>query len=186
MKHLRPKYVTDPGTGKVYPLPQGGADDGPEPEPPTPEPEPAPTPEPEPEPEPTDWKAEARKWEARAKENKDAATRLKELEDAQKSEEQRLKDRIAELETASLEAARLRVALRKGLTETQAKRLVGTTDEELEADADELLASFKTDNPEPEGSGRRPKERLRPGATPSTEPEETDPVKLAANLPRHF
>ena len=34
------------------------------------------------------------------------------------------------------------MALRKGLTEVQAKRLVGTTEEELEADAVDLLASF--------------------------------------------
>jgi hypothetical protein len=40
------------------------------------------------------------------------------------------------------EVLRYRVALRKGLTEVQAKRLLGSTEEELEQDAEELLASF--------------------------------------------
>lgn len=39
----------------------------------------------------------------------------------------------------SLETARLRIALNKGLTEAQAKRLVGTNAEELEADADAYI-----------------------------------------------
>lgn len=54
-----------------------------------------------------------------------------------------LEDRVAEIERqakASEERAmRAEVANAKGLTPTQAKRLVGATKEELEADADELL-----------------------------------------------
>lgn len=54
-----------------------------------------------------------------------------------------LEDRIADLEAAGgaseARALRAEVALDKGLTVSQAKRLVGTTKEELEADADELL-----------------------------------------------
>ena len=42
-------------------------------------------------------------------------------------------------------ANRAEVALVKGLTPTQAKRLVGSTREELEADADELLKDLKAD-----------------------------------------
>jgi hypothetical protein len=45
----------------------------------TPEPAQEPTPEPEPKVEETDWKAEARKWEQRAKENKTAAEKLAEI-----------------------------------------------------------------------------------------------------------
>mgnify|MGYP006929311749 CR=1 FL=1 len=41
----------------------------------------------------TDWRAEARKWEARAKENRDAANRLQQLEDANKSETEKLTER---------------------------------------------------------------------------------------------
>lgn len=162
--------------------------DNPAPEPTTDTPAPETEPKPEPEPstpaqDDTDWKAEARKWEKRAKDNSDAAARLKEIEDSKKSEVERLQERIAELEPASKEAARLRVALRKGLTETQAKRLVGDTEEDLEQDADELLATFAPPSEEHEGDtptpARRPQERLRPGATPSAEPHETDPMKLA-------
>lgn len=54
-----------------------------------------------------------------------------------------LEDRVAEIEReakeASARAIRAEVANSKGLTPRQAKRLVGETREELEADADELL-----------------------------------------------
>ncbi len=46
----------------------------------------------------TDWKAEARKWEARAKENRDAANRLQQLEDANKSETEKLTERATAAE----------------------------------------------------------------------------------------
>lgn len=49
---------------------------------------------------------------------------------------------LDELKPVALERDRLAVALEKGLTATQAKRLVGTTREELEADADQLLADL--------------------------------------------
>jgi hypothetical protein len=59
-----------------------------------------------------------------------------------------LEDRVAEIERQAREseerALRAEVANAKGLTPTQAKRLVGGTREELEADADELLADIGT------------------------------------------
>lgn len=51
----------------------------------------------------TDWKAEARKWESRAKANHDAARQLAELQDAQRSDAEKLADaqaRIKQYETA--------------------------------------------------------------------------------------
>jgi hypothetical protein len=119
------------------------------------------------------------------------AAKAKEIADAEKSETDKLTERATAAEKAAgestLEAARLRVALKKGLTETQAKRLIGATEEELEADADELLLSFQNDDgrqdPDPL---RRPRERLRPGAVPASELEETDPAKLAAMVPRRY
>lgn len=48
------------------------------------------------------------------------------------------------------EVLKLKVALDKGLTLVQAKRLVGETEEELQKDADELLASFGSKGKEPE------------------------------------
>lgn len=145
-----------------------------------------------------DWKAEAEKWknlarkhEDTAKKNSDAATRLKELEDSQKSELQKLTESKEatdkELSAARLELARTRVALRKGLTEAQAKRLIGETEEDLEKDADELLATFsqKEDDADKGSSSRTPRERMpRSGSSSSKEPEETDPIKLAAAVPR--
>jgi hypothetical protein len=121
-----------------------------------------------------------------------SAAKVKEFEDAQKTEQQKAEEARLEAQhtasTATLEAARLRVALKKGLTEIQAKRLVGDTEEQLEADADELLASFTTDDDDNGGQGptRRPTERLRTGAAPSSQPEETDPAKLAAMVPRRY
>jgi len=104
-----------------------------------------------PKPKPTEtvdfWKQKAREQEARAKANAEAATRLKEFEDRDKTEAQRLTERAeaAERRVAEIEshALRLEVAAEKGLTQAQAKRLVGNTREELAADADDLLATFK-------------------------------------------
>jgi hypothetical protein len=78
----------------------------------------------------------------------------------------------------------LRVALNKGLTETQAKRLVGDSEEDLEKDADELLSSFRAEDDDPDERPRRPRERLRPGAAPAVEPENDDPASLAEAVPR--
>lgn len=57
-----------------------------------------------------------------------------------------LEERVAQIEKQATDnearAMRAEVANAKGLTPSQAKRLVGTTREELEADADELLADI--------------------------------------------
>ena len=114
-----------------------------------PAPAPAPTPTP-PAQEEKDWKAEAervlaesRKWESRAKENSKAAERLAAIEEEKKTAEQKLEERATKAEKdladVRIESARNAVALEKGLTASQAKRLVGSTPEELAADADELL-----------------------------------------------
>jgi hypothetical protein len=97
------------------------------------------------------WKALARKNEQRAKENANAAQRLSEIEEANKSEFEKLAERAAAAEARAdqieLSAARNEIALQKGLTPSQAKRLVGTTREELAADADDLLADLKASAP---------------------------------------
>lgn len=91
--------------------------------------------------------AERRNARQAAKERDALAARLQEFEDRDKTEAQKLADRAdaAEKRAAELEtrALRLEVASEKGLTTAQAKRLVGSTREELEADADELLETFK-------------------------------------------
>jgi len=97
------------------------------------------------------WKALARKNEARAKENAEAAQKLAEIENANKTEVEKLTERAtaAEQRAAQVELASIRneIALEKGLTPSQAKRLVGSTRDELAADADDLLADLKVSKP---------------------------------------
>ncbi len=73
--------------------------------------------------------------------------RLDELEGKDKSEVEKLTAKLAEYDRKAQEAEqralRAEVAASKGLTPAQAKRLQGGSLEELEADADELLESFK-------------------------------------------
>lgn len=103
-----------------------------------------------------DWVAEARKWESRAKENaakartnEQAAARLAEIEEANKTEAQKLADRLAAAEAkaqeAELRALRSDVSREKGVP---AELLTGTTAEELNAAADRLLA-FRGEAPKP-------------------------------------
>jgi hypothetical protein len=128
----------------------------------------------------------------------EAEGKVKKHEDENKTEAERKEAAQKEAETkaekAELKAARLQVALDKGLTKSQAKRLVGSNEEELAADADELLADLgggKNDDEDDDDdgdqgsrAGRRPAER--PGAAPKAKPEENDPAKLAAEVPRGF
>jgi hypothetical protein len=90
--------------------------------------------------------AERREKRAAERRAADLEAKLKEFEDRDKSEAQKLAERAeaAERRVKEIEshAIRLEVAAEKGLTPAQAKRLVGSTREELLADADELLTSF--------------------------------------------
>jgi len=136
------------------------------------------------------WKALSRKHEGQAKANAEAAKKLAEMEEADKTELQKAVDKALAADKAAASAQgellRLRIAMRKGLTEAQAKRLVGETEEEIEADAKDLLESFsqKKDAGQDGSTPTRPKERLRSGAVPDEEPDEMDPQKLAAAVPR--
>lgn len=134
-----------------------------------------------------DWKAEARKWEQRAKENTAAAKRLQEIEDQNKTEAERNAERLSAAEKRAQEAEakvlKRDVADAKGLTPAQAKYLTGTTQEELEASADQILEDFPAAKPGPTPQ-RKPQERLRGGVDPEETPEETDPDKLAAAISR--
>jgi hypothetical protein len=98
---------------------------------------------------------------ALAKANKEAETlrlKLQEFEDRDKTEAERLSERVSASESRAAEAetraTRLEVILAKLPDDATAddvkrlvalsKRLVGSTRDELEADADELLSTFKT------------------------------------------
>lgn len=110
------------------------------------------------------WRKKFRKVEARLKAAEDKARKFDELEAQNKSDTQKLADRQVEDKKRDAELLRLRVGMRKGLTEPQIKRLVGDTEEDLEADADELLKTFKVAEEEDElGNTRQrlPKPNLR-------------------------
>lgn len=105
-------------------------------------------------PEPQKQEIPAEVKRALQKANKEAETlrlKLKDFEDRDKTDAQKLQEeRDAlkfELENLSLQALRREVADEKGLTLAQAKRLIGTTREEMEADADDLLATFPKTKP---------------------------------------
>lgn len=123
--------------------------------------------------------AEAASYRTKVRELEPLAKKARDLEDASKTETEKAAERLTAAERraqeAELRALRLEVAAEKGLTPAQARRLVGTSKEELEADADELLDTFAPggdDGTKPR-TPSRPAERLRPlrsGATAEDTP----------------
>ncbi len=128
--------------------------------------------------------------ERRARELTD---RLKAIEDKDKSEVERLTEQVTTLtnqrDAAMTRADRLEVAVTKSLDEGQAlritsaaKRLTGSTREELEADADEFLSAFAAPDPRPAPVGK-PREAFKPGNNdPDAPAEETDVRKLGERM----
>lgn len=126
------------------------------------------------------WKALARKNEARAKENADKAKRLDELEEAQKSETEKL---VARAEAAEAKLAeRDKADTARSLAEEVAKVkglsasvLRGSSKEELEAHADSILALMpeKPKAASPGSGGDRGED---------IDAEEADAKEIAANV----
>ena len=118
----------------------------------------------------------------------EALTRLKDLEDRDKSEVDKLRDELDAAKKSLVETAlsrdRLQVAIDKGLSTAQAKRLVGSTLEELEADAAEILEAFPAKGGATPPPSTRPVPSLSGGTDPTDEPVETNPAKLAEAVPR--
>lgn len=112
-----------------------------------------------------DWKAEARKWEQRAKENKTAADRLAEIEESNKTEGQKQAERMAELEksatTAKVEALRYKYAAKFKISDEDAELFLTATDEEtIGKQAERFSARESALQPTPgvyvPGEGRTP------------------------------
>jgi hypothetical protein len=91
------------------------------------------------------------------------------------------------------ENLRLKVAIEKGLNEAQLKRLIGSTKEELLADADELLKSFGSHGNAEEGEGgetggdgvrRVPAGRRNPGDPNPGAGAEVSVEKALEQIPR--
>jgi len=126
------------------------------------------------------------------RENQSLRARLKELEpleeefrkrqEAEKTSEQKFSELAAAKTKLEQDYWRAEIALEKGLTKAQAKRLVGSTKEELEADADTLmndlgLSGREDDTP---AFSRRGKE-LKGGSDPEPTPK-IDADKIAQSL----
>lgn len=143
--------------------------------------------------------AERARAKAAEEQAADLKKRLDELDDKDKSEVEKLRKENADLKTQISDRdgrlLRAEVAAAKGLTPAQAKRLVGATQAELEADADEILEAFggpkKPDDPAKDDKNgppsNRPKPNLGGGSDPTAtgqESEEMNPRKLAESIPR--
>ena len=127
---------------------------------------------------------EAANYRTKVRELEPLASKAQQLEDAGRSELEKL---TARAETAERErgehqarALRLEVAFEKGLTPAQAKRLVGASRDELEADADEILRDFPAlkDDGRPKGNAD-----LGPRNTaPPANPRQADLMQIEADL----
>lgn len=130
---------------------------------------------------------EAANYRTKAKELEPLAQRLKEFEDRDKSEGEKFTERLSaaekRAEAAEQKALRLEVAASKGLSPTQAKRLVGATREELEADADEIIEAFPARSAASPPPSTKPSPSARGGTDP-TEAPEPDVQKLVDSIPR--
>jgi nitrate reductase alpha subunit len=106
----------------------------------------------------TDWKGEARKWEARAKADREAANKWREFEVSQKTDYEKLADELskykAEAAIAELKAIRYEVATAKGIPAEAMELLTGDSRESVEASAEKLAALIaaqsKTTAPRPD------------------------------------
>lgn len=110
-------------------------------------------------------------WRTQVRDLKPLADKAKELDEATKSEVQKALDRATQAEqtaqAALLDAARMRAATIHGLTEAQARRLVGSTPEELEADAKEFAKELGTTN-----GARKPADLKQGSRGPSQQQED--------------
>lgn len=166
----------------IWPVIGGdGTTDPPAPTPPVPTPPPTPTP---PAPAPDDQLGEGGKKaldaeRARAKELEKELAKFRKAEqdkaDADKSEAEKRAAAEERAAKAELNVARLEVAAEKGLTPAQAKRLQGTTREELTADADQILIDFP-------GAPGAPPGPAVPKPDPSQGSKGTQPPARAASL----
>lgn len=133
--------------------------------------------------------AERKARAAAEKALKDAQAKLREVDDAGKSDLERLQGQVADLTTklgeASGRADRFEIAAAKGLSLAQARRLVGSSKDELEADADELRKDLGLDkDADKDDKGgettktSRPQEDLKLGAS-NADDEQPNPGKVA-------
>ena len=102
-------------------------------------------PAPEPKVDDTDWKAEARKWEQRAKENAPAVKRLAEIEQANMTAEQKAQAAETRAVEAEARVTRRDVAIEHKLNAEDAALLDTITDEDAMRRLAARLASAESD-----------------------------------------
>lgn len=129
---------------------------------------------------------EAASYRTKVRELEPLARKAQEIEEAGRSDLEKLTARAEKAEREHAEtvakALRLEVAFEKGLTPAQAKRLVGASREDLEADADEILRDFPALKPD-----GRPKGNADLGGrekAPPTDPRLADLAQIEADLQR--
>ena len=116
----------------------------------------------------TDWKAEARKWEGRAKENSGAASKLAEIEESKKSETQKLQEQLTTLQERAAKAERdgerLAVIAKHGIPEDYHDLVHGSDPESLAASAAKVKSLITANAaPQNEASFVIPSEGGSPG-----------------------
>lgn len=103
-------------------------------------------------------RAENAKYRTEAKELANKAKQFDDLQESQKTELQKAQEAAQraeqELQTARTEALRVKVAAAKGLPASIADRLHGTTEEEMQADADLMLAEIEKQYVAKQGASR--------------------------------
>jgi hypothetical protein len=150
----------------------------------------------------TDWKAEARKWEQRAKENygrlqevQPLADQFRQLEEASKTEAQRMQEALEASNRArdeqAAETLRMRVAMKHGLAADDLDLLNGAGDEEqLSARAQRLAELKKAAEAAQQQSGPPPAAHtvanLRPGAVPAEPTPSDDQAVYEAQFAQAF
>jgi len=113
---------------------------------------------------------------------KEALKRVTELEEAQKSEAQKLQDQLAaaqkERDNAAADALRMRVAVKHGVKHDDLDLLGSGSEEEIDARAQRLVSYYPKTLGAP--TPGKPVEQLHPGAAPKEEmtPEEETWQKL--------
>lgn len=162
-----------------------------EPTPPEPATEPEPTP-PEPAPSGPDRLPDdhplVKAYQATKTQLADAKSKVKEFEDANKTEQEKLTEAKAlaekEATTKGSQLLRLEVALEKapdGMPPKEvakwAKRLTGSTRDELEADAAELFDGLKTGDTPRGKVPRQPTPDLKGGSDPTSPDVKPDAIK---------
>lgn len=147
-----------------------------------------------------DWKAKAREWERRAKDNfaqinelKPKADKFQELEEASKGEAQRLAEAAEtarrDLESARAETIRYKAAATHGISADHFDLLGSGTEAEIEARAVKIrdmvaahTAATQAATATTAPPVTRPVEQLRAGATPAGEVSEDDAILAKLGL----